>query len=76
MLSEYNKNGCLELPAIYCFNCSGERHDRMNAKTGDGRCVYFSKKLFNGGLVYDSKCEICEYHTPFREKKYYEQYAI
>jgi len=74
---EYDKNGInIEIPEIYCWQCSGGWHSRMNKIEGKGRCVYIGKIREDGETEYRSQCKKCNYKTPWRPKNYYESYAI
>jgi len=72
-----NRNGCFELPDIYCYTCSGGTHSNMNKEHGGkGRCKWIDTVMEEGKPRYTSRCVDCGDKTMTREAKYFDDYAI
>ncbi len=70
-----DKNGCNPM-AIYCWECSNERHEEMNKKEGKGYCKLIETRVINGVEGYKFQCNICDVKTMWSDKRYVEDYAI
>jgi len=71
----YDKNGN-NVIAVYCWNCSDNKHANMRSETGKGYGKLIGTKLRDKHKVYKFRCKTCQFESLWENESYVEQYGI
>ncbi len=70
-----DKNGN-NMMAIYCWNCSHNKHANMHKGTGKGYGKLIGTKYRNKAMCFRFRCTTCQFTSLWESENYVRSYGI